>query len=50
MQDAYFIPTYFEASVIQIWNNGMKVYILFIHQQMHFLLNIEKFKFTWKYT
>ena len=26
------------------------IYILFIHQQMHFLLNLEKFKFTWKYT
>ena len=25
------------------------VYILFTHQQMHFLLNMEKFKFTWKY-
>ena len=25
-------------------------YILFTHQQMHFLLNLEKFKFTWKYT
>jgi hypothetical protein len=24
--------------------------ILFIHQQLHFLLNLEKFKFTWKYT
>ena len=24
--------------------------ILFTHQQMHFLLNLEKFKFTWKYT
>ena len=27
-----------------------KAYILFTHQQMHFLLNLEKFKFTWKYT
>ena len=25
-------------------------HILFTHQQMHFLLNLEKFKFTWKYT
>ena len=25
-------------------------YILFTHQQIHFLLNLEKFKFTWKYT
>jgi len=24
--------------------------ILFTHQQMHFLLSVEKFKFTWKYT
>ena len=26
------------------------IYILFTHQQMHFLLKLEKFKFTWKYT
>ena len=26
------------------------IYILFTHQQIHFLLNLEKFKFTWKYT
>ena len=26
------------------------VYILFTYQQMHFLLNLEKFKFTLKYT
>ena len=26
------------------------IYILFIHQQMHFLLNLEKFKFTLKCT
>ena len=25
-------------------------FILFTHQQMHFLLNLEKFKCTWKYT
>jgi len=24
----------------------LRVYILFTHQQMHFLLNLEKFKFT----
>ena len=32
--------------MINIGNN----YILFTHQQMQFLLNLEKFKFTWKYT
>ena len=26
------------------------IYILFTHQQMHFLLNLEKFKFTLRYT
>ena len=26
------------------------IYILFIHQQMHFLLNLQKFKFILKYT
>ena len=26
------------------------IYIFFTHQQMHFLLNLEKFTFTWKYT
>jgi hypothetical protein len=26
------------------------IYILFTHQQMHFSLNLEKFKFVWKYT
>jgi hypothetical protein len=26
------------------------IYILFIHQQMHFLLNLEKFNFTLEYT
>ena len=25
------------------------VYILFTHQQKQFLLNLEKFKYTWKY-
>ena len=24
------------------------IYILFIYQQMHFLLNFKKFQFTWK--
>ena len=24
--------------------------ILFVHQQLHFLLNLEKFKFTLEYT
>ena len=31
-------------------NGNFFVYILFTHQQMQFLLNFEKFKFTWKYT
>ena len=26
------------------------IYILFTHQQMHFLLNLKKIKFTWKYS
>jgi len=26
------------------------IYVLFIHQQLHFLLNLEKFKFTLEYT
>ena len=26
------------------------IYILFTHQQIHFLLNLEKFKFIWKHT
>ena len=26
------------------------IYILFIHQQFHFLLNLEKFSFTLEYT
>ena len=26
------------------------IYILFTDQQMHFLLSLKKFKFTWKYT
>jgi hypothetical protein len=26
------------------------IYMLFIHQQMHFLLNLEKFKLTLEYT
>jgi hypothetical protein len=30
--------------------SNLVFYILFTHQQMHFLLNLEKFKFTWKYT
>ena len=28
----------------------LELYILFTYQQMHFLLNLEKLKFTWKYT
>jgi len=26
------------------------IYIFFIHQQLHFLLNLEKFNFTLEYT
>ena len=26
------------------------IYVLFTDQQMHVLLNLEKLKFTWKYT
>ena len=29
---------------------GYTIYILFTHQQMHILLNLEKFKFILKYT
>ena len=38
---------YFSYGLKSIYTNE---YILFTHQQMHFLLNLEKFKITWKYT
>jgi len=28
----------------------IKIYMLFINQQLHFLLNLETFKFTLEYT
>jgi len=36
-------------TVTAMSTSNLRHYILFTHQQMHFL-NLEKFKFTWKYT
>ena len=33
---------------VSCWTS--RILILFTHQQMHFLLNLEKFKFILKYT
>jgi len=32
------------------WTVFYGIYILFIHQQLHFSLNLEKFNFTLEYT
>ena len=34
----------------RVWVERPDIDILFTHQQMHFLLNLEKFKFILKYT
>jgi len=36
--------------VIDELQSALRLYILFTHQQIHFLLNLEKFKFTLEYT
>ena len=42
-RDTFFLEFY--CCTMHYW-----IYILFTHQQMHFLLNLEEFKFTWIYT
>jgi len=34
----------------RMWQQVVMAYMWFIHQQLHFLLNLETFKFTLEYT
>jgi hypothetical protein len=41
---------YFISGQTDLRSNDSTLYIVHSPKKMHFLLNLEKFKFTWKYT